>query len=100
VRVREVLASYRAASLEATELVACLINMKLNAEQDVVLVDERGTGEGHRLDCRSLGSDNNLQGYFKAPFDPAAARVCRGELEGGLGRHRSRQSALLRRGGR
>jgi pimeloyl-ACP methyl ester carboxylesterase len=65
----------------ATELVAYLISSNLNAEQDVVLLDERGTGEGHRLDCRSLGSDDNLQGYFKAPFDPAVARVCRTELE-------------------
>lgn len=64
----------------ATELVAYLINLRLNAEQDVVVVDERGTGEGHRLDCRSLGSDENLQGYLMAPFDPTAARVCRQEL--------------------
>lgn len=65
----------------ATEQLGYLISRDLNAEHDVVVVDERGTGEGHRLDCRSLGSDDNLQGYLKIPFDPAAARVCREELE-------------------
>ena len=47
---------------------------------DVVLVDERGTGEGHRLDCRSTGSDDELEGYLHGPFDPAGARACRDEL--------------------
>jgi pimeloyl-ACP methyl ester carboxylesterase len=64
----------------ATEQLPYLISRDFNAEHDVVLVDERGTGEGHRLDCRSLGSDDDLQGYLKIPFDPAAARVCREEL--------------------
>lgn len=47
---------------------------------DVVLVDERGTGDGHRLDCPSPGSDDNLQGYLKGPFDRAALRRCAAEL--------------------
>jgi len=50
-------------------------------EHDVVLLDERGTGDGHRLDCPALGSDDNLQGYLRAPFDPTAADACRRELE-------------------
>ena len=49
-------------------------------EHDVVLVDERGTGEGHRLDCPPRGSDDNLEGYLNGPFDPEAARVCHEEL--------------------
>ena len=64
----------------ATEL-AGLVNEWGDAdEHDVVLVDERGTGDGHRLDCRSPGSDDNLQGYLNGPFDPAAARTCRDDL--------------------
>jgi pimeloyl-ACP methyl ester carboxylesterase len=47
---------------------------------DVVLVDERGTGDGHRLDCPSPGSDDNLQGYFKGPYDAQALRMCVTEL--------------------
>src|SRR5262249_37669890 len=50
-------------------------------EHDVVLVDERGTGDGHRLDCRSLGADQDVEEYLKSPFDAAAARDCRRELE-------------------
>src|SRR6266404_2265196 len=64
----------------ATELVSYVLEMGDSEEHDVVLVDERGTGDGHRLDCRSPGSDNNLEGYLNGPFDPAAARSCRDEL--------------------
>lgn len=65
----------------ATELAAYFMEAKTAEDHDVVLVDERGTGEGHRLDCRSPGSDDNLEGYLNGPFDPAAARVCRDELQ-------------------
>lgn len=47
---------------------------------EVVLVDERGTGEGHRLDCPSPGSDDNLQGYLQGPFDRAALKACAARL--------------------
>jgi pimeloyl-ACP methyl ester carboxylesterase len=47
---------------------------------DVVLVDERGTGDGHRLDCPSPGSDDDLQGYLKGPFDQAALKACAARL--------------------
>jgi len=65
----------------ATELAALVIEWGDADEHDVVLVDERGTGDGHRLDCHSTGSDENLEGYLNGPFDPAAARACRDELE-------------------
>ena len=64
----------------ATELVDHIIEMGDHEEHDVVLVDQRGTGDGHRLDCRSPGSDDNLAAYLNGPFDPAAARVCAEEL--------------------
>lgn len=65
----------------ATELASDLIEAGDSDEHDVVLVDERGSGDGHRLDCPSPGSDNNLGGYLAGPFDPAAARACSHELE-------------------
>jgi pimeloyl-ACP methyl ester carboxylesterase len=65
----------------ATELAELVIESGDAEEHDVVLVDERGTGEGHRLDCPSRISDDNLEAYLNGPFDPAAARACRDELQ-------------------
>jgi pimeloyl-ACP methyl ester carboxylesterase len=65
----------------ATELAALVIEWRDAEDNDVVLVDERGTGEGHRLDCPARGSDDNLEGYLNGPFDPAAARACHEELQ-------------------
>ena len=65
----------------ATEVAAFVIESGDADDHDVVLVDERGTGDGHRLDCRSPGSDDKLEGYLNGPFDPAAARACRDELK-------------------
>jgi pimeloyl-ACP methyl ester carboxylesterase len=65
----------------ATELAALVMEWGDADEHDVVLVDERGTGDGHRLDCQSPKSDDNLEGYLNGPFDPVAARACRDELQ-------------------
>jgi pimeloyl-ACP methyl ester carboxylesterase len=65
----------------ATELADLVMGWGDSDEHDVVLVDERGTGDGNRLDCQSRGSDGNLEAYLNGPFDPAAARVCRDELQ-------------------
>jgi pimeloyl-ACP methyl ester carboxylesterase len=65
----------------ATELASLVMEWGDADEHDVVLVDERGTGDGHRLDCRSPGSDDNLEAYLNGPFDPAAARACRDDLQ-------------------
>jgi pimeloyl-ACP methyl ester carboxylesterase len=48
---------------------------------DVVFVDSRGTGEGHRLTCRLPRSDDHLEGYLQTPFAPEIAAACRHELE-------------------
>jgi pimeloyl-ACP methyl ester carboxylesterase len=68
-------------SESATELAGFIIESGDSEEHDVVLVDQRGTGRGHRLDCHSRGSDNDLESYLNGPFNPAAARACRDELE-------------------
>src|SRR5258708_343062 len=57
----------------ATELAALVIEWGDAEDNDVVLVDERGTGEGHRLDCPARGSDDHLECYLNGPFDPPAA---------------------------
>jgi pimeloyl-ACP methyl ester carboxylesterase len=64
----------------ATELADLVISWGDADEHDVVLVDERGTGEGHRLDCKSLKSEDDLEGYLTGPFDTATALACRDEL--------------------
>nr|MBA3273646.1 alpha/beta fold hydrolase [Chthoniobacterales bacterium] len=66
----------------ATELGELIIGWGDAEEHDVVLVDERGTGEGHRLDCPSPHSDDDLEGYLNGPFDPAAAKACAERLSG------------------
>src|SRR5215472_8783880 len=65
----------------ATELADLVMTWGDADEHDVVLVDERGTGDGHRLDCKSPGSDDNLEAYLNGPFDSAAARACRDDLQ-------------------
>jgi pimeloyl-ACP methyl ester carboxylesterase len=65
----------------ATELTGLVMSWGDADEHDVVIVDERGTGDGHRLDCKSPGSDDNLEAYLNGPFDAAAARTCREELQ-------------------
>ena len=65
----------------ATELVDLVIGWGDANEHDVILVDERGTGDGHRLDCKSPESDNNLERYLNGPFDSEIARACREELQ-------------------
>jgi pimeloyl-ACP methyl ester carboxylesterase len=48
---------------------------------DVVLMDLRGTGAGHKLDCGLGGSDDDLQGYLEPLFaEGAAYAACRDEL--------------------
>jgi len=64
----------------ATELADLVMSWGDTDEHDVVLVDERGTGDGHRLECKDPGSDDNLEGYLNGPFDADAARACRDEL--------------------
>jgi pimeloyl-ACP methyl ester carboxylesterase len=65
----------------ATELADLVMGWGDADEHDVVLVDERGTGDGHRLDCQSPRSDDNLEGYLNGPFDPVAARACGDDLQ-------------------
>lgn len=53
----------------------------LRRNRDVVLVDQRGTGESNPLNCPSVGSRDDMRGYFGEPFVNERIRACRVELE-------------------
>lgn len=64
----------------ASELLSLFENALEREDMDIVFIDQRGTGEGHFLGCRSPGSDGNLEGYLKGQFDPPTVRACRDDL--------------------
>ena len=53
----------------------------LRRNRDVVLVDQRGTGESNPLNCAPPGSQEDMRGYFGEPFPVERIRACRAELE-------------------
>jgi pimeloyl-ACP methyl ester carboxylesterase len=66
----------------ATGFAPFLVGSWERQHHPVVLVDQRGTGEGHRLDCPLGGSDDAPQGYLEPLFsDSSTFRACREELE-------------------
>ncbi len=50
------------------------------ANRDVVFVDQRGTGDGHYLQCRFSGSDESPEGYMESVWDPESFAECAREL--------------------
>lgn len=52
----------------------------LRAAQDIVMVDQRGTGRSHPLDCQ-FNRDTDPAAAFGHVFDPAAVARCRRALE-------------------
>lgn len=65
----------------ATELAPGFASAFHREDHDVVLMDVRGTGEGHRLDCGIGGSDDDLQSWFQPLFaDGTAYAACRDAL--------------------
>lgn len=53
----------------------------LRDERDIVLVDQRGTGSSHPLDCRLGGSRADPGEYLGDLFPSERVRACRSELE-------------------
>src|ERR1043165_7202293 len=53
----------------------------LRRNRDVVLVDQRGTGESNPLNCAPFGTREDMRGYFGEQFPIEKIRVCRAELE-------------------
>ncbi len=64
-----------------TDFAEHTVKSPLRENHDIVLVDSRGTGEGHRLACHMPRSDDNLEGYLRTPFSSDIAQACRAELE-------------------
>jgi pimeloyl-ACP methyl ester carboxylesterase len=62
------------------DMAADLVTSPERETHEIVLVDERGTGAGHRLDCASPFSDDNLQGYFKGPYNAESLKQCAAQL--------------------
>ncbi len=54
---------------------------KLRWERDIVLVDQRGTGQSNRLHCQRIGDPNSAQTYLQDMFPEDYVRNCRKELE-------------------
>lgn len=53
----------------------------IRARRDIVLVDQRGTGASHRLDCSVPRDPGDVQAYFEPTLPPAEVRRCRAELD-------------------
>ncbi len=49
----------------------------LRRNRDVVLVDQRGTGESNPLNCAPFGSREDMRGYFGEQFPIETIRACR-----------------------
>ncbi len=54
---------------------------KLRWERDIVLVDQRGTGESNPLHCQRIGDPDSAQTYLQDMFPEDYVKNCRKELE-------------------
>lgn len=54
---------------------------KLRRERDIVLVDQRGTGQSNSLPCKRMGSQDSTQTYLEDMFPEEYVKNCRKELE-------------------
>ena len=54
-------------------------NREVRAHRDIVLVDQRGTGGSHRLECRIPRDPADVLAYFEPTLPPAEVHRCRGE---------------------
>ena len=54
---------------------------KLRWERDIVLVDQRGTGQSNRLHCQRIGEPDSAQTYLQDMFPEDYVKNCRKELE-------------------
>jgi pimeloyl-ACP methyl ester carboxylesterase len=54
---------------------------KLRWERDIVLVDQRGTGESNPLPCQRIGDPDSAQTYLQDMFPEDYVKNCRKELE-------------------
>lgn len=55
--------------------------IEVRRRRDLVLVDARGTADGHALRCRFPGAADDAAGYFRDFFPRETVEACRRELE-------------------
>lgn len=65
-----------------TEGAKYIARSSLRQFHDLVLVDFRGTGDGHRLDCDPLPPGDERRAKVQTPFAPAIASACLRKLAG------------------
>lgn len=54
---------------------------EIRAQRDIVMVDQRGTGSSHRLDCKVPRDPGDVQAYFEPSLPAAEVKRCRAELD-------------------
>src|SRR5262245_40610924 len=54
---------------------------ELRADRDLVVVDQRGTGNSNHLACQLQGDKNDMAAFFAELFPLERVRACRTELE-------------------
>lgn len=54
---------------------------KLRWERDIVLIDQRGTGQSNGLHCQRIGDPDSAQTYLQDMFPEDYVKNCRKELE-------------------
>lgn len=65
----------------ATTYATAWFMTRLRRERDVVLIDQRGTGQSNPLQCNLNGDRSDMRGYFTEFYSEAALINCRTELE-------------------
>ncbi|HET6863301.1 MAG TPA: alpha/beta fold hydrolase, partial [Pyrinomonadaceae bacterium] len=65
----------------ATSYAAEKFMSRLRRNRDVVLVDQRGTGQSNPLNCPPAGSREDMRGFFGEVMPVDRIRACRTELE-------------------
>ena len=65
----------------ATRLAPVFARHPVRARRDIVLIDQRGTGESNRLDCDFYGDPPDLQRLMTSEFPLQQVRECRQRLE-------------------
>ncbi|MDT7781067.1 MAG: hypothetical protein QOC99_3579, partial [Acidobacteriota bacterium] len=65
----------------ATTYAGVSFMLRMHQKRDVVLLDQRGTGESNPLRCEFHADKNDMRDYFTEAWTPEKVRACRTELE-------------------
>ncbi len=65
----------------ATSYATAAFMLQMHRTRDVVLLDQRGTGQSNPLRCEWRGDPADMRGYFDEGMTPESVRACRTELE-------------------